>query len=406
MNVLDNRLPEKQVILGAKVVFPDSVEEDVCVILEQGKISRIAKGNPPEDDSVGIAIEADGAYLAPGFIDLHIHGTGEYIVDDGPDALRSLAKLLPKYGVTGFLPTVCPAEKETHIALVAALSEVQSAGTGILGFFIEGPFLALPGSLSVDPDQQADIDWVSKLRQAASPYRAIFAVSPDFPNIDSLLPAMTSGGIPAFITHTRAGVADTFDAIEAGAVHATHFYDVFYVPDEKEPGVRPCGAVEAILSSPKTSVDFILDGEHVDPVAIKLALRCKGIEGVCLITDANRGAGSPPGKRYPFGDFEISFAYEGAPARLTESHPRSPGGLAGSGLTMDQAVRNAVKMLDLELPQAVAMASSSPAKVLGLEHRKGKIKTGYDADLVLLDATDLKPTRTWVGGFEVYRRDP
>lgn len=405
MNVLENPFPEKQVIVGARVVFPDSVEEGICVILEQGKISRIAKENPPPDDGDWIRIDANGAYLAPGFIDLHIHGSGEFIVDDGPDALRSLTKLLPSYGVTGFLPTVCPAKKADHIALVADLSEVQSAGTGILGFFIEGPFLALPGSLSVDPAQQADLEWVSELRQAASPYKAIFAASPDFPNIQSLLPAMTSGGIPAFITHTRADVADTLAAIEAGAVHATHFYDVFYSPHEKDPGVRPCGAVEAILSSPKTSVDFILDGEHVDPVAVKLALCCKGIDGVCLITDANRGAGSPPGKRYPFGDYEISFAYEGAPARLSDSHPSAPGGLAGSGLTMDQAVRNAIKMLDLELPQAVAMASSSPAKVLGLEQCKGKIKTGYDADLVLLDATSLKPVRTWVGGFEVYRRD-
>ncbi len=206
---------------------------------------------------------------------------------------------------------------------------------------------------------------------------------------------MAANGEPVFITHTRADAARTRAAIEAGARHATHFYDVFYPPEEVDMGVRPCGAAEAILADPRTTVDFILDGEHVDLTIVRLALRCMGPEGVCLITDANVGAGLPPG-RYRFGKDEVEFKYPGGPARLTETS-EYPGCLAGSGLTMDRAVRNAVEMLEIDLPPAIRMASGNPAKVLGLADSKGLLAEGYDADLVLLDS-NLQVKQTWVGG--------
>ncbi len=134
------------------------------------------------------------------------------------------------------------------------------------------------------------------LIDAAAPYKAVFAVAPDFEGIGDLLPLMTKNDTPAFITHTRADVVQTQAAIAGGACHATHFYDVFYPPESNDGGVRPCGVVEAVLESDGTSVDFILDGEHVDPIAVKLALKCKGLDKVCLITDSNLGAGLPPGR--------------------------------------------------------------------------------------------------------------
>jgi len=159
--------------------------------------------------------------------------------------------------------------------------------------------------------------------------------------------------------------------------------------------VRTCGAVEAVLADPRVSVDFILDGEHVHPVAAEMALQCKGPDRVCLITDANIGAGLPPG-RYRFLDAEVRFAYEGGPARLTENS-YLPGGLAGSGLTMDRALRNALRLLGVDLPQAVRMVSGNPARVLGMSDRKGQIREGFDADFVLLDE-DIEVVSTWVGG--------
>ena len=181
-----------------------------------------------------------------------------------------------------------------------------------------------------------------------------------------------------------------------GANHATHFYDVFHVPEESDPGVRPCGAVEVILQNPEISVDFILDGEHVDPIAVKLALTCKTLDKVCLITDSNIGAGLHPGKHTGFGDDEVEFAYPGGPARGTENS-HFPGGLYGSGLTMDRAVKNVVKFGVGTAEEAITMASTSPSKVLGVYGKKGDIAIGFDADFLRLDA-ELNVKQTWVKG--------
>lgn len=163
-----------------------------------------------------------------------------------------------------------------------------------------------------------------------------------------------------------------------------------------EPGVRPCGAVEAILASPEVSVDFILDGVHVDPIAVKMALQCKGNDKVCLITDSNIGAGLDAG-RYWFGNQEVVIPAPGAPARLAASNA-----LAGSSLTMNLAVKNAVQMLGVDVPLAVKMASANPAKVLRCR-TKGLIKEGFDADLVLMDKT-FSVLKTWVGGVCYYEK--
>jgi len=389
-------MPSAMIIDNARVILLDRIEDGWSVVCDGGRIAWVGPSRERRGMRAETALDAQGRHLAPGFIDLHIHGSGDFLVDDGPDSLIELSRRLPRYGVTGFLPAVCPRAKGQDSRFVAQLSKAQPNGAEILGFLLEGPFLTIAGALAIGSVGEADIERVRDLIAATSPYTAIFTIAPDFPGIADLLPTMRGDGAPIFITHTRADAARTQLAIAAGARHATHFYDVFYSPPESEMGVRPAGAVEAILADPCVSVDFILDGEHVDPIVVQMALRCKGPDRVCLITDANRGAGSPPG-RYSFGEHEVEFAYPGGPARFTADHPTLPGTLAGSGLTMDQAVRNAVDMLGIYLPPAVRMASANPARVLGLESRKGQIAVGFDADLALLDK-DLRPLRTWVAG--------
>lgn len=383
--------------VNARVVLPDRVAGDCCVVCEDGRISSVGP-----HARVSEVIDARGAWLVPGFIDLHIHGSGEWLIDDGPAALAGLSRLLPSYGVTGFVAAACARPKREDADFVAGLVQAQTDGAEALGLLFEGPYISLAGAVPQESLRDADAERLSRLISAAAPLMPIFAVSPEFAGITEFLARMTASGAPAFITHTRADVAQTMAAIAAGAKHATHFYDVFYSPEESDLGVRPCGAVEAILADPEVSVDFIFDGEHADPAAVRMALRCKGPDKVCLITDANRGAGLPPG-RYSFGGYSVEYAYPGGPARYTADHPQVPGALAGSGLTMDQAVRNAVRLLDIDLPDAVRMGSLSPARVLGIDHRKGMIAPGYDADLVLLD-TDLAPLASWVAGRCVYAR--
>jgi N-acetylglucosamine-6-phosphate deacetylase len=374
-------------IYNVNIVLTDKILTNHCLVISNGKIKEISQ-NISHDNIK--AVDGQGNYLCPGFIDLHIHGVHDELIDNGPESLAKICEILPKYGVTSFLPTVCPLPKGTDAEFLRTLSQSKPKGTQIVGFHLEGPFLSLTGALPPEALGNADVERIKNLIKAAKPYKAIFSISPDFENITDLIPIMAENDTPVFITHTKANVQQTLDAIKAGACHATHFYDVFYAPEMTEPGVRPCGAVEAIYASENVSVDFILDGVHVDPIAVKMALQCKGRDKVCLITDANIGAGSGAGK-YKFGEEEVQIAYPGAPARLAKN-----GGLAGSGLTMNLAVKNAVNMLGIDLPLAVKMASDNPARVLRLEN-KGAIKEGYDADFTLLDK-QLNVVKTFIGG--------
>jgi len=392
------------IIKNATVVSLERLLTDHTVFITDGVIAGIVPKNEVEvthedrthEDRV---VDAQGHYLVPGYIDLHVHGTGTHLVDNGPEALSALSCLLPRYGVTGFLPTVAPLAKGEDAEFIRSLSQAPCKGTAMLGFHLEGPFLTLTGALPPEAIGVADPDRLEALIAAAHPNRAIFSVSPDFVGILDLLPAMIRSGGVAFMTHTAASVEQAQAAIDAGVRHATHFYDVFPAPPEVDPGVRHAGVMEAVLADDRVSVDFILDGVHVHPVVVQMALQCKGPDRVCLITDANVGAGMAPGE-YQFGREKVVFEREGGPARLAKQS-RMPGGLAGSGLTMDRTVRNAVNMLRLPLPLAVRMASANPARVLGIDSRKGQIAEGYDADIVMLDQ-NLEVVRTWISGNSVF----
>ena len=381
------------IFLTGRIVTPTGILDGV-ICIKDGIITKVGTEIP-----AGVKkIDLGNAFIVPGFIDLHMHGLHRFLIDNGPEDLAEICRILPRYGVTGFLPTVAPLPKGEDSGFLRTLANVHSEGAAILGFHLEGPFLKLLGALPPEALGKADPERVSALIKAAKPYPAVFSISPDFENITDLIPLMVADNTPVFMTHTAANVEQTQAAIEAGVRHATHFYDVFPCPAETDPGVRPCGAVEAVLADERVSVDFILDGVHVNPVAIRMALACKSPDGVCLITDSNVGAGLPPG-RYIFGKSgEIEMAIEGGPARLTDNN-NMPGGLAGSGLTMDRTLRNAVSMAGVDLVQAIRMVSTNPAKVIGIDDRKGKIQEGYDADLVVLDE-QLNVKQTWIGGKE------
>lgn len=379
--------------MGKQIIKSNIVTESEVLqgylIIENGKICGISQSKPE-----GEIIDLEGSFIVPGFIDLHIHGVHRALVDNGEEDLKEICKTLPRYGVTGFLPTLAPRPKREDAEFLSKLSKTKTEGTKILGFHLEGPFLKLTGALGVGAISGSDDERVKALIQAAKPYPAIFSISPDVEGIENLIPIMAENNAPVFMTHTAANVEQTQRAIELGARHATHFYDVFPCPQVTEPGVRPCGTLEAILADERVSVDFILDGVHVDPIAIKMALLCKskGPGKVSLITDANVGAGLEPGQ-FSFGNLgDIYFAHKGAPARSVKDNT-----LAGSGLTMEQALKNAVKWLEMDLVEASKLVSLHPAKVLGLEHKKGLIKEGYDADFVVLNK-NLDVLQTWVGG--------
>jgi N-acetylglucosamine-6-phosphate deacetylase len=365
-------------------------------ILAVGDVSDAALADVP--GATATVIDGIGRLLTPGLIDLHTHGIGHSLYESGPDGLRAAARELGRFGVTTVLPTIVPQIRDGWIErlgeIAAAIPSVR--GVHIPGLHIEGPFMAVGGAAC--PTLPGDIALLDRILAACDDHIAVMSVSPDTPNIVSVIRRLREKNITVFLTHTRADVEQTEAALAAGATHATHFYDVFYPPDETDPGVRPVGAVEAILADPRVTVDFIADGVHVHPTAIRAAVAAKTWAGVTLITDSNIGAGMPPGVyETPWG-YRIQVSAETAARHVEKKF------LAGSALTMDRGMANLLRWLTLPPEQTWAMGTLNPARVIGLA-RKGRLEAGADADLVLWDA-DLRPAQTWLAGESTYSRTP
>ncbi len=350
-------------------------------------------------------VDGGGKLLTPGLIDVHIHGVGQHLFEAGPRDLLAGMSLLPRYGVTGVLPTLYRVMQPQLLPQLVALSEALGQVDCVYapGFHLEGPFLALPGAGADTLD--GDVKLLDDILAAAPNRVASMSISPETPGIVPVIERLVEAGVVVFMTHTGANVAQTQRAIEAGARHATHFYDVFPLPPQTEPGVRPVGVVETVLADPRVSVDFIADGVHVHPMAIKAALAAKGSESVLLITDANIGAGMPDGMyQTPWG-YPVSVRTDDA-ARIHDPGAERHGVLAGSSLTMNRGISNLLRWLDIEEHEVWAMGSSNPARLMGWSDR-GRMQISAAADLVLWDRDEagmLHAAQTWLDGRCVYQQ--
>lgn len=377
---------------NARVVFPGERIASTTLRFADAKVASIGDPAPQPGDSV---VDAGGRLLTPGLVDLHIHGIHRHGFDNGPDALLAAAPCFAIFGVTTVLPTVVPSRKRDMLAHLSATAAVldRVEGVSMPGLHLEGPFMAITGAgCDVVP---GDLGLLEELLAACGGRVRIMSLSPDTPNILPVIERLVERGVVPFVTHTRATVRQSRDAIAAGARHATHFYDVFPMPPERDPGVRPAGAVEAYLADPSATVDFIADGCHVDPVAIQMAVRAKGCAGVAVVSDANIGAGLPPGV------YETPWGYPvrvepGNGARIADPAHRAFGALAGSALTMNVAMANVLTWLDARPEDIWQMGTSTPTRIAGLA-TKGMLAVGRDADAVLWN-DDLTPARTWLGG--------
>jgi N-acetylglucosamine-6-phosphate deacetylase len=382
-------------IRNARIVEPGRQIRTGDVQVIDGTITAVGE-IPSTDQKPGEIIDASGRLLTPGLIDVHTHGVCHSLYESGADGLRSAACELGRFGVTTVVPTIVPQIKDGWLDLLAEIAAAIPTvkEVNIPGLHLEGPFMAIGGAAC--PTLPGDLELLEHILFACAGRLAVMSLSPDAPNIVPVIEHLSSRRILSFITHTRATVEQTEAALDAGAQHATHFYDVFYPPLETDPGVRPVGAVEAILADSRATVDFIADGVHVHPAAIRAAVAAKGWLGVILITDSNIGAGLPAGTYSTPWGYSIKVSPETAARHATK------GFLAGSALTMDRGMANLLSWLNLPPEQVWAMGTLNPARLLGLD-RKGRLDPGADADLVLWE-DDLQPAYTWVGGRCSYDR--
>lgn len=383
----DLLIRDVRLVVPGRNIFPGDA------LIQDGRIAALGKIDTIASPGTCI-IEGRGRLLTPGLIDIHTHGVKDCLYEDGAEGIKKAARSLGEFGVTTVLPTLIPkitdAWFDTVREATAILPTIKEVN--IPGIHIEGPFMAVGGAAC--PTLPGDLALLDRILSASNGSLAAMSLSPDAPDIVPVIHRLRERGIPVFLTHTRATAEQTEAAIEAGASHATHFYDVFYAPAESDPGVRPVGAVESILADARVSVDFIADGVHVHPTAIRAALAAKGWQGILLITDSNIGAGLPAGiYNTPWG-YTIRVSPETA-ARHSEK-----GFLAGSALTMNRGMANLLRWLSIPPEQVWAMGTLNPARILGLD-RKGRLEVGADADLVLWNDT-LTPAQTWVNGHSVY----
>ena len=374
-------------IYAERALTPLEEIRDAVILVDGARIAAVGrKGEIAVPRGArGISAGAN-CTIVPGFVDVHIHGAGGHDVTEGTDAaFDAVTASAARFGTTSIVATTVTASPDETCRSVAAIARAAaksgaapSAGAGgaraeILGVHFEGPFISA-ARRGVHPAEWIAAPSVALLERfvdAADGAARIVTLAPELPGALELVSAARRRGIVASMGHTDASYAQAEAAIAAGARHAAHVFNAMRPFSHRETGV-----LGAVLTASDVTAELIADGVHVDDAAIRVLLAAKGVARTVLVSDGTAATGMPDG-RYRLGSLEVSVS--GGVCRNAE------GKLAGSTLTLDRAVRHMVN-LGVGLADALRMATSNPAGVIGLSARKGILAAGADADMVLLDA--------------------
>lgn len=391
----------KTLIQNGLLILPEGIRKG-SLLLEDGRIARvIPEGEEPR--SVGVeTIDAEGLYVAPGFIDLHTHGAGGADFMDGTvEAYLTAARMHAMHGTTLLYPTTLTSTNEllygTFETYERALPLSGQDGAAFGGMHLEGPYFAPSQAGAQDPRYLRDprpeeyLDIISR-----SPHIARWSFAPERPGSPEFASELRRRGIVPSIGHTNATFADCDAAFQAGCRLMTHFYSCMSTITRRN-AYRIAGVVEYGYYQEKMDIEIICDGIHVPADLLKLVVRVKGPEHIALVTDSMRAAGMPEGPSLLGGlaDGQEVIVEDGV-AKLPD---RSA--FAGSVATADRLVRTMVRAGGVPLETAVRMATANPARIMGIGGRKGALREGYDADIVIFEQ-DVRILRTIVNGKTVY----
>lgn len=360
-------------------------------MIQDGKVSALGSECSHSGEAVaGTVLDVSGKYVAPGFIDLHVHGGGGAdFMDAEQEALKTILSFHAAHGTTGLLATVLPASRGKARKVLEAINGCEDPG--ILGIHLEGPFVSAEkrGALNARWLRAPSSEIFDDLVDGQVDRIRMVTFAPELPDAASLLERIIAIGAVPSIGHTAAGFEQVMQMVAKGASHFTHVPNAMQGLHHREPG-----AVGAALDS-EASIQLIADGVHVHPAFVRLLAKAKGYDQICLITDAIGIAGASEGQCF-LGELEVHVR-EGV-ARLAD------GTLAGSTLSMAEAVKNFREFTRCSLPEAVGTASLIPARVLRIDNRKGSLGLGMDADIVVFDeGYDIH--YTIVGGQAIYAPD-
>jgi N-acetylglucosamine-6-phosphate deacetylase len=373
----------KTAFTASRLFTPVEDIQNPLLIVEDGQIAELSSRSTREIPAGTSLVDFGDAVLAPGFLDIHIHGgAGLDVMRASPSELPRLGMFLATHGVTGYFATTVAAPLDAtckaldHLADAIEASDAaantDAAQARPLGIHLEGPFLSHKRR-GVHPPENLVTPTIAvfeRLWQAARGHVRMLTIAPEITGAMEVIAEASKRNVCVSIGHSDADMPTAQAAVKAGARHATHTFNAMRPLDHREPGI-----IGEVLSNDNLSADIIVDGIHVDPAVVKLFLRAKGRDRAVLITDAISATGMPDG-RYQLGPIEVD---------VKDGKCTSNGSLAGSVLTMDRAVRNVTKFSKWSLRDAVQAASLNPARAASLKGR-GVLAPGANADFTVLSA--------------------
>jgi N-acetylglucosamine-6-phosphate deacetylase len=376
----------------ARALTPTAEIPGAGILVRDGVIDAIGPRESMSLPAGAQEISAVEQTAIPGFVDVHIHGAGGRDVMEGTDeGLTVVAETLARHGTTSFVATTVTASPDDTCRSVEGIArfitqqlQTDNPRAEVLGVHYEGPFLnkARRGVHPAEWLQAPSTELLERLLQAASGNARILTLAPELLGAVPCIEAARTAGVVVAMGHTDATYEEARAAISRGVRHAVHVYNAMRPFSHRDSGV-----IGAVLTSTEVSAELIADGVHVEEAAMRVLLQAKGPGGVILVSDGISATGMPDGKYY-LGNFEVTV--------LNGVCRNAEGKLSGSTLTLDRALRNIVA-LGIPLADTVRMLTTNPAKLLGIEFKKGTLRTGADADIVLLDQ-NLQITNVWTRG--------
>lgn len=381
-------------VTNATLYTPDRRIERGAVLMDAGRIVAVGPADEVPRPAHAAVLDATGLLAAPGFLDLQVNGAIGRDFTADPEAIWAVAAALPRYGVTAFLPTIITSPPEQIAQAQAVLAAGPSAGwrgAVPLGLHVEGPFLnpAKKGAHNPAYLRLPSLDAVADWRPETEV--RLVTLAPELPAALPVVEALSRRGVLVSAGHSAATYEQAVAGFEAGIRYGTHLFNAMPPLLHRDPGLPA-----ALLTDGRVTVGLIADGVHVHPAVVKLAWQALGPARLNLVTDAMAALGMSPGQ-HRLGDFTVSV--EGGVCRLAD------GTLAGSVLSLDQALRNLIAYTGCRLEDALQTVTTTPARALGLAQRRGRLAPGYVADLVLLTPA-LQVRGVVVVGELVYAADP
>jgi N-acetylglucosamine-6-phosphate deacetylase len=376
----------------ARALTPTTEIPDAGILIRDGEIEAIGPRQGMRLPEGAQEVVAPERTAIPGFVDVHIHGAGGHdVMEASEEAMTAVARTVARHGTTSFVATTVTASPDDTVRSVEGIAryiatqhETDEPRAEVLGIHYEGPFIS-PVRRGVHPKEWIQLpsaEMLERFLHAASGNARILTIAPELLGAAPCIDAARKAGVVVAMGHTDATYEQTRAGMARGARHAVHVYNAMRPFSHRDAGV-----IGAVLTSPDVTAELIADGVHVEEAAMRLLLQAKGPGRVILVSDGVSATGMPDGK-YRLGKFEVTVS--GGVCRNAE------GNLAGSTLTLDRALRNIIA-LGVPLQDAVRMLTVNPATLLGIEFKKGALRIGADADIILLDES-LHVTNVWARG--------